>query len=298
MTHPPLSSYDVWHRLAHHRLNAVFQSAPVVAFDDTTRLVFFSDCHRGDNSRADAFSANESLFLHALRYYYEQGFTYIEVGDGDELWKNRQFNTVRIAHGLVFDCLHRFDEQQRLHLLFGNHDIGGALNRQMHKDGMIAREGLILRQSRTGQEIFVVHGHQADFKSDACYPISRMAVRRIWRRLQLWGLAPVSSPNPEDHAPHAFERFLLSWAALNRHLLICGHTHRAAGAIYGEPPYFNTGHCFTPGVMTGLEIQNGEIVQMRWRATPFGAAPFRRETLAAPRRIGYFQGAADGCALI
>jgi len=36
-----------------------------------------------------------------------------------------------------------------------------------------------------------------------------------------------------------------------------------AGAAYGETPYFNTGHCVTPEMLTGLEIQNGEIGLVR-----------------------------------
>ncbi len=287
-TYPALHAYDLRRRLAHHRLNAAFQTAPIVAFDDTTRLIFFSDCHRGDNSRLDAFSPNEALFLYALRHYYQEGFTYIEVGDGDELWKNRNFQAIRAAHGPVFDWLHRFDAQQRLHLLFGNHDITGPMRQEVDKDGMIARAGLILQHRRTRQQLFVTHGHQADMASDSLYRVSRLAVRRVWRRLQVWRIAPVASPHPQERAPHPFERFLLSWAALHQMVLICGHTHRIAGAAYGETPYFNTGHCVTPGVITGLEIQNGEIGLVRWRATPESASPYQREGLSAPRKLKYF----------
>ncbi|MBN2005708.1 MAG: serine/threonine protein phosphatase [Anaerolineae bacterium] len=288
LTHQHVPPYNVNRLIAYRRLDAVFMTAPTVYFDDTTRLVFFSDCHRGDNSRVDAFSVNEALFLHALQHYYQNGFTYIEVGDGDELWKNHHFNTVRAAHGQVFEWLHRFDWQQRLHLLFGNHDISGPKCQQVHKDGMIAREGLILQHRRTGQQLFVTHGHQADLKSDTFYRVSRMAVRRVWRRLQVWRLAPVASANAEERVSRPFERFLTEWSARNSRVLICGHTHRITGATYGETPYFNTGHCVTPGIITGLEIQNGEIGLVRWRATSRNAVPFQREALRAPCRLEYF----------
>ena len=288
LPHQHMHAYNVHRLRAYHRLDAVFMIAPTVFFDDTTRLVFFSDTHRGDNSRLDAFSANETLFLHALQHYYQNGFTYIEVGDGDELWKNHHFHTIRAAHSQVFEWLHRFDGQQRLHLLFGNHDISGSKCQQVHKDGLLAREGLILQHRRTGQQIFVTHGHQADLKSDICYPLSRMAVRRVWRRLQAWRLAPVASPNAEERVPRSFERYLMEWSARNSRALICGHTHRITSAVYGETPYFNTGHCVTPGVITGLEIQNGEIGLVRWQATPERALPFHREVLHTPCKLKYF----------
>jgi UDP-2,3-diacylglucosamine pyrophosphatase LpxH len=288
LVHPKRRMHDFYQTLAHRRLDAVFQDAPTIHFDDSTRLIFFSDCHRGDNSRADHFRVNEPLFLHALYYYYHQGFTYIEVGDGDELWKNRRFETVRAAHAQVFALFHRFAEQQRLHLLLGNHDILGNTRHQVNKDGLVAREGLILQQRGNGQQILVTHGHQADTKSDMFYQVSRMAVRNIWRRLQLMHLAPVTCRDGEEYAPRSFEQHLMSWAADRGRVLICGHTHRPASAAYGETPYFNTGYCLAPGILTGLEIQHGEINLVRWRATHHSEAPFQREILSTPRQLKYF----------
>ena len=280
--------YALQQALAHHRLDMVFRAAPTVPFDDASRLVFFSDVHRGDNSRTDAFRVNEPLFLHALRHYFDQGFTYIEVGDGDELWKNRRFDTVQKAHAQVFALFHRFAEAQRLQLLFGNHDIVGNRRQAVNKGGLIAREGLILQQRHSGQQIFVTHGHQADTKSDLFYQISRMAVRNIWRRLQLMHLAPVSCRDGEEKTPRSYEQFLTRWAANRQRILVCGHTHRPVSAAYGETPYFNTGYCLAPGILTGLEIQHGEIGLVRWRATPHNSTPFQREILSAPRRLKYF----------
>ncbi|MBN1262191.1 MAG: serine/threonine protein phosphatase, partial [Anaerolineae bacterium] len=69
------------------RLSGVLASAPEIPFTDDDRFIFFSDCHRGDNSWADDSAHNQSLMFHALQHYYREGFTYIEVGDGDELWE-------------------------------------------------------------------------------------------------------------------------------------------------------------------------------------------------------------------
>ena len=65
-----------------------------------------------------------------------------------------------------------------------------------------------------------------------------------------------------------------------------------AGAAYGETPYFNAGHCVTPGIITGLEIENGEIGLVRRRATPGSASPYLREVLSAPRQLKFFNRAA------
>ena len=274
------------HTLAHRRLTEVFEAAKRVPFDDSSRIVFFSDCHRGDNSRADGFARNEALFLHALTHYYCAGFTYVEVGDGDELWKNRQFSAVRRAHRRVFDLLHQFDEQSRLHLILGNHDIQDNRCDQVEKDGIIAHEGLVLRHSRSGQQVFVVHGHQADFKSDRLTVVGRFATRHLWRRLQILGLgSPPSRPHDSRNRANIRQR-IIEWLQANRHIVICGHTHRPASAAHGAPPYFNTGSCLYAGYITGIEVQNGAITLVRWSARPgMGGKEVRREPMAPPRKL-------------
>lgn len=57
-----------------------------------------SDCRRGWGNTSHNFLQSQTLFLGALEYYLEKGFTYIELGDGDELWKNRTTEQIIEAH--------------------------------------------------------------------------------------------------------------------------------------------------------------------------------------------------------
>lgn len=266
---------DVWRSLAYGSLDRIYRRAPVVRFGDSSRLVFFSDSHRGDNSRADAFRPNANLFNRALAHYNARGFTYVEVGDGDELWQNGRFDDVRRAHGATFHLLKQFDRAGRLHLLLGNHDIQGD-RREARKGDLVARESLVLQHASTGQRIFVLHGHQADCSAEQMQAISRLVVRRVWKRLLLLGFGeahprPRSTPvrpSPLQRVAEwlraEFVERLLEWAATRQRPLICGHTHRLAMAAPGEVPYFNTGNCVEPGRITGIEIQHGAISQVQW----------------------------------
>jgi UDP-2,3-diacylglucosamine pyrophosphatase LpxH len=293
----------LWRRIAHGRIDGVFATAPRLSYDERSRIIFFSDSHRGDNSRADVFRPNEPLFLRVLEHYYDRGYTYVEVGDGDELWQNRHFGDVYRAHPRTFDLLHRFHDQARLHLILGNHDIQGRQKGLVRKGILTAYEGLVLEHARSRQRILAVHGHQADLPADRMQMISRFAVRRVWRRMVDMGLAgkhveAALIKSPDERGPMGvvmrslrrhFEERLVEWAAITRHVLICGHTHRAQGASYGAPPYFNTGSCMQPGQMTGLEVCGGEIVQVRWLARPGanrnGLPRVERQEMAAPQLL-------------
>lgn len=62
------------------RLSEVFESAEEIPFDDFSKIIIMSDCHRGDGSWADNFSKNKNIYYAALTYYYRNNFTYIELG--------------------------------------------------------------------------------------------------------------------------------------------------------------------------------------------------------------------------
>lgn len=72
------------------RLDQAFENAPVLPLDDNHKYVVFSDCHRGSGNNNDNFIKNEHLYLAALRHYNRMQYTYVELGDGDELWENRK----------------------------------------------------------------------------------------------------------------------------------------------------------------------------------------------------------------
>lgn len=206
--YPPQIVEDVWQRFVNRRLNDVLEAANELIFDNSSRFILFSDCHRGNNGPVDDFAKNKELFLKTLTYYYHQGFSYIEVGDGDDLWQNRRFGDVWRAHRCVFDLLHKFNNQNRLHLIIGNHEIQGSRYRPVEKDGIVAQEGLILKHRHTGQKIFVVHGHQADFTSDRLHVFSRFVTRYIWQNLRRLGFGNGYSGQKKEGT---FEQRFMAW---------------------------------------------------------------------------------------
>ena len=160
------------------RLTEVFQSAQEIPFDDTSRFIFFSDCHRGDNRWADSFAKNQNVFFFALEYYFNEGFTYFEIGDGDELYENKHFSDIRSAQSHIFWRMREFYRAGRFHMIYGNHDLERANPKIVEKtlfhyiddrtgqreplfDGLQLHEGLVIKHTPTGGKIFLVHGHQA-----------------------------------------------------------------------------------------------------------------------------------------
>jgi predicted phosphodiesterase len=286
------------------RLTQVFQSAPEIHFDDRSKFILFSDCHRGDNSWADDFANNQTLFFHALKHYYHQGFTYIEIGDGDELWENSSFANIRRAHSHVFWLLRKFYIQDRFHLIWGNHDMERkdpeTVKRTLYRfrnertgeyeplfEGIQPREGLVLRHVDTGVKVFLVHGHQGGLLNDRWWRLSRFFVRYLWRHVQLLGVKDPTSPAQNLKKRNEVERKITQWVEANHHILIAGHTHQPRFPAQGAPPYFNTGSCVHPRCVTGIEIQDGEIALIKWWVKPDAAGMLHvaREVLVGPEKL-------------
>lgn len=296
---------------AHRRLARSLEQAPVIPIDDNSRMVFFSDLHRGDGGPSDAFRHNEALYLQALEQYHRRGYTYIEVGDGDELWKNPGLTHLRRAHAPVYRVLDRYRHTGRLHLLIGNHQmVGDERPRRDERDDLLGGEALLLEHGGTGQRILVTHGHQGDGAHAHLYGALRWLVRHFWRRLQDRGMR-TALPEPEtQHQEKCWVRWAAAWSRRNQSgiegrikswlasvpglAVICGHTHRAAFANPGEQPYFNCGSGVQPGRITGLEIAGGEIRLVTWADRPkegpgaqsLPAGRAYRHVVEGPRRIG------------
>ena len=271
--------------LTHKRLNEAYKNAKEISFDDNSKYIFFSDVHRGDNSMSDEFAHNQSTYYHALEYYYENGYTYVEVGDGDELWEHAKFNYVRWAHSDVYSLLKKFYDAKRFIMLYGNHNIFlkdpefveknlyHYYDEYLQKEfslfpGIVVYESIILKHKETSQKIFVVHGHQGDFINDQLWRISMVLLRYFWRYMHIVGFKNPASPAKNVYKQHKIERNFNKWNKLNGMMMICGHTHRAKFPTKGEMPYFNTGCCVHPRVITGIEIMNGKIMMVNWGIAP------------------------------
>ncbi|WP_136480359.1 metallophosphoesterase family protein [Cognatitamlana onchidii] len=264
------------------RLDNAYKNAKIIEFDDTSKFILFSDCHRGDNSFADDFANNRNIYFHALKHYYKEGFEYCELGDGDELWENLSFQSIFNAHKNVYLLMKQFHEQNRLHMIWGNHDmvyrkpdfvkkhLSSYFEPKTGKDealfeAITYHEGLVLKHRKTNQQLFLAHGHQADWWNFLFWKWSRFMVRILWKPLNVMGIADPTSPAKNYKELIKIERRTKKWIADNENLItIVGHTHRPRFPEPGDIAFFNDGSCVHPRSITGLEIENGAISLIKW----------------------------------
>ncbi|MDR1002829.1 MAG: metallophosphoesterase [Oscillospiraceae bacterium] len=290
----------------HKRLSDLLRNCDSVYFSDRDKIVIMSDCHRGDASWADNFASNQNIYYQALSHYYRNGYIYIEMGDGDELWKNKSLSEIKEMHSDVFNLLSDFHRRDRLFMLFGNHDMAkkygnfssGYFCREnspgcdRHFDNMKIHEGLLLRHKEDGGTIFLVHGHQGDLINDRFWKLGRFLVRYIWRPLSFFGANDPTLPAKNYKKKESTERKLAAFASEREQMMIAGHTHRPVFPKPKESLYFNDGCCVHPRSITAIEICAGKIVLVKWRVAAHrdGSLFVQKEIIAGPHRLSeYFK---------
>ncbi|MCI9447108.1 MAG: serine/threonine protein phosphatase [Lachnospiraceae bacterium] len=267
--------------LTEKRLNRAYENALCLPISRGSRIVLMSDCHRGIGNWGDNFQPNQNLFFAALQYYYRKNFTYIELGDGDELWENRNLKEILRTHDDQFRVMGEFYKRGRFHMIYGNHDRKKACQKYFRSHchasdcqvkgqledmfpNMEVHEAIRLQEASSGTELLLVHGHQGDLWNDILWKLTRLLVRYLWRPLELAGCNDPTSAAKNYRRKEKTERRLSAWADRHGQILVAGHTHRPSFPQPGEGHYFNDGSCVHPRCITALELECGEISLVRW----------------------------------
>lgn len=291
---------------AEFRISRAFKKAKTLSLNSDSKYILFSDCHRGDNSFADDFAHNRKVYLYALSQYFKTGFTYIELGDGDELWENN-FTTIFRANKDVFMMLKKFHDDNRLHFIWGNHDMDYKNPKNIAKNLHYYRESVtgkykelminvsfseaIRLEQYNGESIFLLHGHQADWFNYVFWKFSRFLVKILWRPLQIIGVKDPTSPAQNFRELIRVERHLEKWIRKNNNqMMVTGHTHRPRFPKTDELPYFNSGSCVHPRCITGLEIENNQITLVKWHVVTNenGTMQIIKTVLEPPQNISEY----------
>ena len=246
------------------RLDRAFENAPVLPITPHTKYVFFSDCHRGTGNNNDNFLKNANSYFAALQYYYQYGFCYIEVGDGDELWENCTLAQIMEIHEDIFCQLRRFHNAGRLYMLYGNHDIVKKDLEPIFPD-MKYYEGIILQSENPSTHLHVTHGHQADFFNSVLWKLSRFLVRNLWAPLENFGFLDPTSAAKNNTKKDKIEQKFMDYAKCSDCKFLAGHTHRPKLGNE-QVPYYNCGSCVHPRCITCIELCGFEISLVKWHA--------------------------------
>lgn len=224
------------------RLDEIWADQDVTTLETKgKKYAIISDTHLGDGGEADDFHQNKKALLNGLKYYLDEGYSLILLGDIEEFWQFDLDDIKRRYNDDVYSEFKSFGDQ-RVIRVFGNHDHewGGLLDPVKNRSisTRVADEAIKLKDVNNGTHILLVHGHQGSIDSEKYAWFSRFFVRLyrgiepVVRRTGLLGHGSAT----KSQVIADYERTMYTWAKNSKVLLICGHSHRAifASRSYAE----------------------------------------------------------------
>lgn len=207
----------------------------VAPFDiETAKFIILSDQHKGCRDFADDFGPAEKNYRRALQYYFEQGYTMINLGDSEELWENTPRSVIE-SNRLILLEEARFLQEDRYYRIFGNHDLEWNYLIQQNQylkpifgSKLKVYEGMLLITSHNGKKysLFLTHGHQGDKKSDG-NAFSKWVVAAIWTPIQRYLEISINTTADSFELVDRHNVIMYEWSATQRNLVfISGHTHK------------------------------------------------------------------------
>jgi UDP-2,3-diacylglucosamine pyrophosphatase LpxH len=253
----------------------------IIPFDCAKdKFIIFSDEHKGRKNHADDFAVCENNYVKALQYYFDEGYFFINLGDGEELWENNIFQ-VKKNNKPSFEKEKLFLQQKRFIKIYGNHDLYWANDptsllqiQSIYGKKLIVYEGCILTTTinKRGFEIYLTHGHQGDLQSDGNW-FSKFFVSMIWGPLQsLLDINP-NTPANNDQLKSLHNTIMYEWSSVEKNtLLITGHTHQPVfmSLTHLERLYVNLGNAQKANDTSAIKRIEDEIkkVQPKNETTP------------------------------
>jgi predicted phosphodiesterase len=281
------TSLDKLYKISYQKTNKKTTTLNFNAASDS--FIIFSDQHKGNKDRADDFAKSEANYVAALQYYQQQCFTFISLGDTEEIWKYKP-EEVMPQNEIAFRAEAAFQIDNKYYRTFGNHDIiwknkwdVERLLKPYFKMPLAVKEAIVLKTKIDDEflNIFCTHGHQGDKLSDNNV-VSTWLVAHIWAPIQRYLQINVNTPSKDDTLRNKHNKFMYEWSSSKKNLLlVTGHTHKpvfASGKYSNhpsnkindietllKPTYYNTGCCcFSDGDITGIEIAEGFIRLVKW----------------------------------
>jgi hypothetical protein len=198
------------------------------------RFIIFSDQHKGIRDGGDDFRNAEKNYLCALSYYYSRQFTFVSLGDCEELWKNTPEKVMKSNHK-CFQAEKAFLISNKYYRIFGNHDLIWRYRLQQRiflmpvfGKNLNVYEGLVLRTVHNQKEffLFLTHGHQGDLRGVGS-PFSIWVVANIWTPIQRYLGVSINTPATSFELTDKHNAIMYDWSATqHRLILISGHTHK------------------------------------------------------------------------
>lgn len=222
----------------HQQLGNAYENAIRRRIDiENTKIVIFSDFHRGNGDKTDGFHSCHQSYCNAIRYYHDEGFSIYLLGNIEKFNNNRMESIIskykevyEIERSLTkLDRLCRIagnDDKPFLHLHNSPSEFTASFFRNSKNDLLEVFDSMILETEKDGSkigELVLVHGPSGSTPpSDA----QNLSLKRFWSSIRRFFFRSIKSPANDFNLRLDYDKSMYQWIKHKpKRILITGCTH-------------------------------------------------------------------------
>ena len=236
----------------------------------SNKVVVFSDWHLGTGGNNDDSLKNCLYLYEALKYYDENDYYVVLLGDTFELAEKNKLEDIKNIHEDLMEVLSDIFYKGNLLFIRGNHDAYLKEVEVMYRTSSYTKTKVPLfptikfydsAKLETKETYFMMHGHQYSRKYKYFNKLICWVIRNIYSPLELYLLKDPTGELAAFEDSSGPTELFSSVAARNNVNIICGHMHTIS---MDHPKYYNVGSGVLPRCITCGEIINGEFFMYKW----------------------------------
>lgn len=234
----------------------------------SNKVVVFSDWHLGIGTYDDESMKNNIYLFQALKYYYENEFKIIMLGDTFELARNKNIKDIKCVHDDLMWLFKKIYEKDNLIILKGNHDAYLKEKDLEKRFDTYTKEYIeflknikLYNSVLLNNRILLIHGHETSYLFHGIFNrITNFFCRRDILHTERWLIDDPTKTSLGYEKANKADKILKNYADKNNLIVIAGHTH----SVKITNNYFNVGAGILNRCISCGEIINNNINIFKW----------------------------------
>lgn len=200
---------------------------------NSDKVVSLSDCHLGTGTYDDEAMKNNLYLFQSLKYYYDNDYKVILLGDTFELARNKNIEDIKCVHDDLMWLLGEIHKKGNLVIVKGNHDqylkekdLSTRLDTYSKKTIPFLTDIKLYDSVLLNDKFLFLHGHQYHWKfQGVANRIVNFVCRHDIFHSEKWFVDDPTKTSLGYEAADSTDKVLKSYADYSKLVVVAGHTH-------------------------------------------------------------------------
>lgn len=235
---------------------------------DSSKVVVFSDWHLGTGNYDDEAMKNNLFLFQALKYYCDNNYKVIMLGDTFELARNKNIEDIKCVHDDLMWLFKEIYNKGNLIIVKGNHDAYlKEKDLRQRLDTYTKKNIDFLKDIKLSDSVFLnnkylmLHGHQYHWKFQGWFNrLVNFVCRYDIFHTEKWFIDDPTKTSLGYEEADKTDKILKAYADKHGFVVVAGHTH----SVKMLNNYYNVGAGILNRCISCIEVVDNSPKVYKW----------------------------------